>query len=274
MVIVVISLPPTEAVTLNLVTLHGKDAMCPPLEERESAIRNITTYVEAILQDLQSSCGEGLWDQVAYLNMNDPSQQCPSAWREYSESGLGIRTCRRPQSQSGSCHGTFYSTGRQYSKVCGRAIGYQIGGTDAFSSGAIRETIDSYYVYGISVTHGQPRNHIWTFASGISEGDFDQPTTVPAVIQVHQQIIIHHHSLVTTTTVSLAIQQTHSLTISSSAAIHSGMGSSVKVSVAVMENLLHGSVWSFPTQQLMLLKCAFVLVKQVVQMMLLLNYCT
>ena len=31
--------------------------------------------------------------------------------------------------------------------------------------------------------------------------------------------------------------------------IHSGTGSSVKVSVAVMGNLLHGSVWSFPTQQ-------------------------
>ena len=179
MVIVVISLPPTEAVTLNLVTLHGKDGMCPPLEERESAIRNITTYIEAILQDVQSSCGEGEWHQVAYLNMSDPSHQCPSAWREYSESGLGIRTCRRPQSPSGSCHGTFYSTGRQYSKVCGRAIGYQIGGTDAFSSGAERQTIDSYYVYGISVTHGQPRNHIWTFASGISEGGYIQQYNCP-----------------------------------------------------------------------------------------------
>ena len=173
---VMVMLLPTEAVTLDIVTLHGKDGMCLPQEVRESAILNVTASIEAILQgkiysvDLQSSCGEGLWDQVAYLNMNDPSQQCPPAWREYSVRDLGIRTCRRPQSSSGSCHGTFYSTGRQYSKVCGRAIGYQIGGTDAFSSGAAGQTIDSYYVYGISVTHGQPRNHIWTLASGISEG--------------------------------------------------------------------------------------------------------
>ena len=80
--------------------------MCPPLEERERAIRNITASVKAIIQEeysanTQSSCGEGLWEQVAYLNMNAPSQQCPSAWREYSESDLGIRTCRRPQSSSG-----------------------------------------------------------------------------------------------------------------------------------------------------------------------------
>ena len=169
---VIVMLLPIETATLDLVTLHGKDGMCLPQEERETAIRNITASVKAILQDVQSSCGEGLWEQVAYLNMNAPSQQCPSAWGEYSESYLGIRTCRRPQSSSGSCHGTFYSTGRQYSKVCGRAIGYQIGGTDAFSSHAIGKTIDSYYVYGISVTHGQPRNHIWTFASGISEGGY------------------------------------------------------------------------------------------------------
>ena len=37
----------------------------------------------------------------------------------------------------------------------------------------------------------------------------------------------------------------------------SGLVSSVKVSVAAMENLLHGSVWSYPTQQLMILRCAF-----------------
>jgi hypothetical protein len=49
------------------------------------------------------------------------------------------------------------------------AIGYQYGSTDAFSYNAV-ETIDSYYVYGLSVTHGFPRNHIWTFAAGLTEG--------------------------------------------------------------------------------------------------------
>jgi hypothetical protein len=53
--------------------------------------------------------------------------------------------------------------------VCGRAIGYQYGSTDAFSY-LVVDTIDSYYVYGISVTHGLPRNHIWTFAAGLTEG--------------------------------------------------------------------------------------------------------
>ena len=30
-------------------------------------------------------------------------------------------------------------------------------------------TIDNSYVEGVSVTHGTPRNHIWTFAAGLSE---------------------------------------------------------------------------------------------------------
>ena len=58
--------------------------------------------------------------------------------------------------------------------MCGRIIGYQIGSTDAFAVGA-GQSINTSYVDGISVTHGFPRQHIWTFAAGIDEG-----TTVPA----------------------------------------------------------------------------------------------
>ena len=32
-----------------------------------------------------SQCGTGLWWRVAYLDMTEPSQQCPSAWRELAE---------------------------------------------------------------------------------------------------------------------------------------------------------------------------------------------
>ena len=32
------------------------------------------------------------------------------------------------------------------------------------------ETIDQSYVDGVSITNGVPRNHIWTFAAGVTEG--------------------------------------------------------------------------------------------------------
>ena len=32
-------------------------------------------------------------------------------------------------------------------------------------------TIDGAYACGVSVTHGTPRKHIWTFVAGITEGN-------------------------------------------------------------------------------------------------------
>ena len=99
--------------------------------------------------------------------MSDFSQNCPTVWRE--DTTNGIRSCRRPQSSTGSCVGTSFSSARVYNKVCGRVIGYQVASTDGFGGGALHQNIDSYYVYGVSITHGMPRNHIWTLASGITE---------------------------------------------------------------------------------------------------------
>ena len=58
--------------------------------------------------EIQLHCGPGEWKQVASLNMSDPSQQCPSAWREYNTNG--VRACGRPVGTSG-CWATTYSTG-------------------------------------------------------------------------------------------------------------------------------------------------------------------
>ena len=156
--------------TMDLVSVarSGEVGTCLARGERDAAIQDIRASV--VNRMLYPYCGFGLWYRVAHLNMSNSSQQCPSAWREYNSSG--VRGCRRPESSSGSCHATFYRTSRQYSRVCGRVIGYQIGSPDAFASRAVGQTIDSYYVYGVSVTHGEPRNHIWTLAVGLTEGRY------------------------------------------------------------------------------------------------------
>ena len=231
--------------TLNTVSIPGSE-VCPLKEQREAAIQNIRATVQKNLISL--SCGSaGEWHRIAHLNMSDSSQQCPSAWREYNTSG--VRGCRRPESSSGSCHATLYPTSCQYSKVCGRVIGYQIGSTDAFGNVAAGRTIDSYYVYGVNVTHGTPRNHIWTFAAGFSEGAFtaqgwDCPCSNPSHPNnnnVPPPSFVGNNYYIT---VNQEILQTHTLVITYTPLILSGMGSSVSVSVVAMENLLHGSVWS------------------------------
>ena len=60
-----------------------------------------------------------------------------------------------------------------------------------------------------------------------------------------------------TTIVNQVIQRTHMYGGTCIVETDSGTVSSVEVSVAAMENLLHGSVWSYQTQQLMILRCAF-----------------
>ena len=58
--------------------------------------------------------------------------------------------------------------------MCGRIRGYQFGVTSAFYSA---QSIDSYYVTGISLTHGVAgmRQHIWTFAAGLTEMSSSYP---------------------------------------------------------------------------------------------------
>ena len=73
---------------------------------------------------MEKLCGsdEG-WTRLAYLDMSNPSQSCPSGFRLY-ESG-GVRACGRPVSSGGSCASVkFPSNGISYSEVCGRVVGY------------------------------------------------------------------------------------------------------------------------------------------------------
>ncbi len=117
----------------------------------------------------RSNCGYGDWVRIAYLNMSDPTQQCPNAWRGYSDP---VRSCGRPVSSRSSCATVYFSSnGKQYSSVCGRALGYQKGSPDGFGSTDFDTTLDGIYVDGISMTHGSPRTHIWTFAAGLYTGE-------------------------------------------------------------------------------------------------------
>ena len=101
---------------------------------------------------------------MVHLNMSDSANQCPPSWVE--ENADGVRACGRGTT-GGGCVSTMFNTGgQQYTKVCGRAIGYQYGNPDAF---AVPGTINEVYVDGLSITYGAPRQHIWTYAAAVSE---------------------------------------------------------------------------------------------------------
>ena len=105
------------------------------------------------------SCGTltGGWMRVGFLDRN---HQCPRGFKERNDSP-NIRTCVRNEESAG-CSSVELSTANiQYSTVCGRITAYQVGSPDDF----INNNINSAYVDGVSLTHGNQRQHIWTFAA-------------------------------------------------------------------------------------------------------------
>ena len=94
--------------------------------------------------------------------MTDPTHHCPTGFRLTSHSKRSCERITRP----GSTRLTFAVQSVKYSKVCGKVIGYGYISLDAFSAYYYNRalTLEGNYVDGVSITHGHPRRHIWTFA--------------------------------------------------------------------------------------------------------------
>ena len=125
--------------------------------------------------DMTRSCGgvTGGWMRVAELDMTNSSHQCPSDLMERTDPGK--RTCVRIGTTAGCSSITNLITpGVEYSSVCGRIIGYQYGSLNAFHSG-------SNDVDGVLLTHGDPRQHIWTFAAALDEVGTYPPSNCPCI---------------------------------------------------------------------------------------------
>ena len=126
------------------------------------------TEIAVATGDILSTCAGvgGGWRRIANVNTSSGGD-CPGGWRKDTHSGVSF--CRVVSDDYGVCSSTNFSTnGTSYQRVCGRARGYQKGHSVALHFGF--QTIDSYYVDGLSITHGNPRQHIWTYANGMYDG--------------------------------------------------------------------------------------------------------
>ena len=140
--------------------------------------------------DMTLSCGgvTGGWMRVVEVDFNDSSNACPTGFREDIDSN--VRTCVI-ESDSGGCSSTTeYSTSDvTYSRVCGKVIAYQLGTTEAFARLIVISplVVSSLYLDGISLTHGNLTEHIWSFAMGVTEDRTDRfgcPCNVGSTISV------------------------------------------------------------------------------------------
>ena len=107
----------------------------------------------------------GGWRRIVNINIS-AGDNCPGEWRKATQSGVSF--CRVASDGYDTCSSANFSTnGISYQRVCGRARGYQKGDTLGFYGIPINRGIDQVYVAGLSITYGSnPRQHIWTYASG------------------------------------------------------------------------------------------------------------
>ena len=133
-------------------------------------IRSSNGSAVRVYCDFNRQCGcdgPSRWTRVAFLNMSDPNQICPSNWTTIASP---VRTCGRGLRSGIGYKSVFYSTyGMTYTRVCGRIIAYQHGIPDAFNTGS--DNINEVYIDGVSLTHGSDgsRQHIWSFVSAGGE---------------------------------------------------------------------------------------------------------
>ena len=100
----------------------------------------------------------------------------------------GVRACGRATSNIGSCQSVqFPSNGVSYSQV---VVGYQYVSPSGVSAGITN--INTYYLDGISITHGSSRKHMWSFLAGFEEFQgsvFNCPCTTGSTQTIVQSFI-------------------------------------------------------------------------------------
>ena len=133
--------------------------------------------------DMERNCKSvgGGWMRVYSFNITDNIGTCP----------IGLNTITSPRKLCGKSSSRCVSVmfpvqGVEYSQVCGKIIGFQDGTPDAFFRfSAYQTTVDTNYIDGISLTHGQsPRQHIWTFVAALHEAE-NHPLSVCPCSNIH-----------------------------------------------------------------------------------------
>ena len=130
--------------------------------------------------DMELECGghKGGWMRLADLDTTN-GDTCPGAWinnANYNSLCTGTGGV--------GCYSATFLVPYSYNKICGQVRGFQKGTPNGFypyffSRGSAPSdlyvpvshstTVDGVYVDGVSITLGQPRKHVWTYAIGLND---------------------------------------------------------------------------------------------------------
>ena len=140
---------------------------------------NTTSGIHQVYCDMELQCGghKGGWTRVVKFDTSQ-GDSCPSGWTLITTPGANPKKVCRSGSTN-ECHSTIFTTyNTSFYKICGQVRGYQKGYTNAFGIVA-GDSIDVAYVDGVSITLGNPRKHVWTYAIGISDSNLGTSSYCP-----------------------------------------------------------------------------------------------
>ena len=140
---------------------------------------NTTSGLHQVNCDMELECSghKGGWTTIFKLDTSK-GDSCPPGWIRLTTPGdLPKVVCRSANDASGCYSAIFATYNITFNKICGKAEGYQKGSSDGFhSTKADTKSINDHYVEGLSITLGNPRKHVWTYAVGGSD-DHNYPNS-------------------------------------------------------------------------------------------------
>ena len=98
------------------------------------------------------------WKVIVAIDISR-GDECPSSFAKVQSSGKVM--CGTSSYYGCSSH-IYPLHGFLYNEIAGAIRGYQKGTTDAFQASSHGKGINDAYVDGISITIGNPRQHVWT----------------------------------------------------------------------------------------------------------------
>ena len=133
---------------------------------------NTTSGLHQVNCDMELECGghKSGWTTIVKLDASK-GDSCPSGWARITTPGASPKVVCRSGNDATGCHSAIFTTyNTTFNKICGQVKGYQKGSSDGFWSTKFdTKSINDHYVDGLSITLGNPRKHVWTYAVGLSD---------------------------------------------------------------------------------------------------------
>ena len=122
-----------------------------------------------------AGCGrvnfDDAWLQV--IDFDASRDACPGEWISVQ---APVVCARNEPSLAGGVRSASFTPPAAYQRILGYVAGYQFGSMDGFGPSA--DVVDGLYADGVSITYRDATNarqHVWTYAAGWSNVDFEEP---------------------------------------------------------------------------------------------------